>query len=292
MSRRDFLKSLGGMAASAALPGVPGTPDAQLPGALPAAGLDDGVRYVSPEIMSGFGSGIRTGGYWNPRVYTDAPLEDYLYGMPPSKVKNALSEMSIGQASANFRDIKMLERDGQGMGELAWNSISKQWHPVVRMKHDNPNVFNYRYLEPDSKLPAEATDWFDSLDQFDMFNAETQFFESPAQMGNHFLQDSYRVAADQARMDGPNKAEMKDPEYRRRYMEKIKQDGLAPGGRPETPRSLMDSGLPTGNVAIPGAADSGDLPTLIGRLRRAQKPAATGIMSLAPALLAPQGEEQ
>ena len=292
MSRRDFLKSLGGMAASAALPGVPGTPDAQLPGALPAAGLDDGVRYVSPEVMPGFNNGIMTGGYWNPKVYYDSPLDEWLSDMPPSQVKRHLQDMGLGKASSTFRDIKALDRDGQGMGDLAWNDMTKQWHQMVRMPSGNPNVAQYKYLEPGSKLPAEATDWFGSLEEFDDFRDGTSFFDSPGELGNQLLKQSYTEAARTARRQGPDKAEMKDPEYRKRYIETITEDGLAPGGRPETPRALMDSGLPTGNVAIPGAADSGDLPTLIGRLRRAQKPAATGIMSLAPALLAPQGEEQ
>lgn len=292
MNRRDFLKSLGGMAASAALPNVPGTPDAPLTAGLGAAGLDDGVRYVSPEIMPGFSNGIRTGGYWYPKVYSDAPLDEYMMGMPPSEVKKYLQDIGIGRASANFRDIKALDRDGQGMGDLAWNDITKQWHQVVRMPSDNPNVLNYRYLEPGSKLPAEAADWFPTLESYDDFRDSTELFDSPGQLGNQLLKQSYTDAARTARRQGPDKAEMKDPEYRKRYIEQATRDGLTPGGRPETPRALMDSGLPTGNMAIPGADDAGSLPSLIGRLRRAQKPAATGIMSLAPALLAPQGEEQ
>lgn len=286
MTRRDFLKSLGGMAASAALPGVPGAAPA-----VPAAPVPKFV--TDPHLLSGFSEqiGASGSGKWA-TTWMDEWQE--VEGMTGDELRNYIRGLNLHRANATLPQQSLTAGSDFKVGQYTWNKHTQQWHPTVAFQGENPWSFKYRYLEPGSPIPHDALE----MDPDGAFGHliegpyDQEHFSNPMEMGKQLMDDWHRHKAWEFQEDGPDKKEMHDPEYRKRYIEHATKNRLAPGGRPETPRSLMDSGLPTGNVAIPGADDAGSLPTMIGRLRRAQKPAATGIMSLAPLLLAPQGEEQ
>ena len=287
MNRRDFLKSLGGMAASAALPKIPDfTPAA--PG-LPAAPVPEFV--TDPSVIYGFGEGIHSTGGKYANVWLDG-YDPEVESMSGNVLREFLKQLNLDKAG---RTTPEPHPSGK-VGHYAWNRTTEQWHPVVKMPGKMEGTFKTRYLEPGSAIPENAfpvdydTPWEHMITP--EFEGTTEMFQSPADWGKQLTEEWHRHKAWEFSQKGPDKSEMQDPEYRDRYIKHATENRLAPGGRPETPKTLMDSGLPTGNVAIPGADDAGSLPTMIGRLRKARKPAATGIMSLAPLLLAPQGEEQ
>lgn len=285
ITRRDFMKTLLGAAASAAVPGVPlNTSLIQMPGAAKAQ-----PQFITdPKIIQGFSGGMKTMGGEGARVWLDDSHWYETDGMQTDWIKEGLRQMHLDEATAKI-PRQMVENSGP----YEWNYVTKQWHPVARFK-PNPNIIQSKYLQPGSPIPEDSVSMFDGWGSSDASEWEhaTEFYRDPLEFGQQMMDAHYREKMWEAQRKGPDKEEMKDPEYRDKYIEHATKNRLAPGGKPETPRSLMDSGLPTGNVAIPGADDAGSLPSMIGRLRRIQKPAATGIMSLAPALLAPQGEEQ
>jgi len=286
INRRQFMKTLLGTAASAAMPGLPKILDAA-PG-LPAAEVPEFV--TDPKMLSGFSQGLTTQGGKFGQVWVDGDWPE-IEGMSGKGLDNFIKRMGLDRASET---LPAHIHESDKVGAYTWNKYTRQWHPTVAFPGQRPNSYSYRYLEPNSPIPENALP-FDpdgAWGQMPYLNQEYDMFDSPADFGKQLLSDWRYHKEWEFRQDGPDKKEMHDPEYRDRYIRHATENRLAPGGRPETPKALMDSGLPTGNMAIPGADDAGHLPSVIGRLRRYQKPAATGIMSLAPALLAPQGEEQ
>lgn len=226
MNRREFLRSVGGAAASAAVPKLPGIE-------APAAGA--AVKFVDdPKMIHGFRDGLSSfgdmgyGGYW---VDADYPEMEGLSHKQATAVIRRLNLERAAQAPQPLQEARP-----EGVSHYAWNRYSQQWHPAVRLPTDRPNVTRLRYLEPDSAIPPEALSpesFGDLAERWQgMEMGDTDFFQTPEAFGQHLMEDWRRHKLWDMRERGPSKEDLsQDPELLERYAQQAKRDGIAPGGR-------------------------------------------------------------
>lgn len=225
MNRREFLRSVGGAAATAAIPKLPGSPAISAAAPVPEFVTD-------PKMLTGFRDGLSSFGdlsqYW---VHADYPEMEGLSHKAATNLVRRLGLERAGQAP-----IPLTEARPEGVSHYAWNRYSQQWHPVVRMPSGRPNVTQLRYLEPGSAVPAEALSPESMGDLAEMWEGmrmgDTEFFDTPEAFGKYLMEDWRKSKLWDMRRKGPDKQDMsQDPELRERYVQQAQRTGIAPGGR-------------------------------------------------------------
>lgn len=274
MNRRDFLRSVGGAVASAAVPKLPGVEAVPVAAATPEFVTD-------PKMLHGFRDGLSSFGdlsqYW---VNADYPeMEGLSHAAAASLIRR------MGLEKAGRAAIPLTEALPGQVGHYAWNRYSQQWHPVVALPGDRPNVTKIRYLEPGSAIPKDALGrdyWADKFGPYEGFRESTEFFDSPEEFGKSLMEDWRLHKLSDMRETGPDKRDIaQDPELRERYVQQAQRMGVAPGGRFEqqAPLDLAPRSPRRGEFELPldPSVPPQDPPVTRQNYRR----------YLAPALLAP-----
>jgi hypothetical protein len=246
MNRREFLRRSTGAAAAAAMPKWLAAAEAAAPAAKAVQFVDD------PKMLTGF-TGLSTYGvdpgnkysmpFWFEGDWPDShsmsgpEIRGWLkrnLGVNPHSPSDLPYSLSQG-VPRNPATPEANVDPNWNIGHYAWNKYTRQWHPVVALPTDRPNVTQIRYLEPGSAVPDNALDWQYWVDHApNPHDGMEQFFKTPAGLAEDLLSDWRKGRMWEFKEKGLDRKELsQDPELAKQYVEHAKRKGLAPGGRYE-----------------------------------------------------------
>lgn len=272
LNRRDFLKRTATAAGAAAIPGLPSIP---VPELTKAAGLDPS-SILSPALERGFdtiyGQIVSNG--------KDAMLWG---GDLENLSKSEVERLKAVMTEARERMPLMPE------GKFSYyNTLTKQWHQraAVPLHGSSPgqsnqwksnpppdNISSTPWLKAGQSPPdgleyagGRYQPWMDEDFASSAYTDGTLTkpglpflnhtgIPGPARNQIDSLLSDWRAHQRQLKeFYRQNRGE--SPEAEQRYIESLADLGLTPGGRYEEPAIAQDSGLPTGQIGLPGSESS------------------------------------
>lgn len=266
MSRREFLRRVGGAAGAAALPTLPAI--AAVPSQIPADPFAEALAQLArmkipPALERGFrlpgGAEILASGgdahMWGP--------ED-LFGMTKEEMQQTKAAMEAARAA-----LPSAPKEGISY----FNHLTGQWHRQANVQ-TKPHSWEFSYLRSGEEVPSaivEASKDFEPWLPEDIssfrftdgtltkpgmpFKRAISQSGYPSQTGEvgpartqiENLTRDWREAQTQLLEAAKNDP---TPEGRKRYQEQLDTLGLAPGGRYSMPPALQDTGTPTGLMSL------------------------------------------